>query len=163
MSSALLLALVLMPTSAGAQDVPAQPIPESPHDEPAFIGKPAEPNPVSMPSVPEHPHMAPNGRSNLHVDAYASDVNEWAGPLGRDMERVTNGQFAECASLTFDSRGRIVTICVGLEGPRLELLDPETLDILGFFPLPPREPGGGNPFTEFGGGATSTWTTGIGR
>src|SRR5439155_26776218 len=37
-------------------------------------------------------------------------------------------QNAECGSLTFDSAGRIVTICVGLEGPRLAMFDPVTLD-----------------------------------
>ena len=29
-----------------------------------------------------------------------------------------------CASVTFDSRGRIVTVCVGLDGPKLLLMDP---------------------------------------
>jgi streptogramin lyase len=37
--------------------------------------------------------------------------------------------------VTFDSRGRIVTVCVGLDGPRLLLMDPQTLDLTGAVPL----------------------------
>src|SRR5207244_293857 len=52
----------------------------------------------------------------------------------------------------FDSAGRIVTICVGLEGPRLAMFDPATLDLLAVFPLPPRSAGGGGVFSDFSGG-----------
>jgi hypothetical protein len=41
---------------------------------------------------------------------------------------------------------------VGLEGPKLLLLEPRTLETLAVLPLPPRAPGGGNPFTDFAGG-----------
>jgi hypothetical protein len=99
--------------------------------------------------------MAPNGRSNLHNDAYQTDTYTWPGPRGRHMERTSTFQGGECASLTFDGLGRIVTVCVGLEGPRLAMFDPHTLDLLTAFPLPPRIPSpgtGGNPFTDFSGG-----------
>jgi streptogramin lyase len=96
--------------------------------------------------------MAANGRSNLHVDAYMSDAHAVPGPLGRDIERLSTFFAAECASVTFDRAGRIVTICVGLEGPRLVMLDPQTLALLAEFPLPPRQPGAANPFTDFAGG-----------
>ena len=61
----------------------------------------------------------------------------------------------ECATATFDRAGRIVTVCVGVDGPRLAMFDPQTLDLLTVFPLPPRIPSpaqGGNPFTDFSGG-----------
>ena len=96
--------------------------------------------------------MAANGRSNLHNDAYMTDTYAGAGPLGRDMERRSTFFAADCASVTFDRAGRIVTICVGVDGPRLVLLDPRTLDQLAEFPLPPRQPGAANPFTDFAGG-----------
>jgi hypothetical protein len=100
--------------------------------------------------------MAPNGRSNIHVDAYMTDANAAAGPLGRDMRRTSTFQVADCASVTFDSEGRIVSICVGLEGPRLVMFHPRTLEELATFRLPPRQPLGGgtgsNPFTDFSGG-----------
>jgi hypothetical protein len=96
--------------------------------------------------------MAPNGRSNLHVDAYQTDVHQGPGPLGRGMVKRSTFLEGVCASVTFDSRGRIVTVCVGLEGPRLFMLDPATLETLAAFPLPPRIPGGGSIFNDFAGG-----------
>ena len=50
-------------------------------------------------------------------------------------------------------RGRIVTVCVGLEGPRLIMLEPGTLATLAAMPLPPRvRRAAGNLFTDFAGG-----------
>src|SRR5207248_1952128 len=58
-----------------------------------------------------------------------------------------------------DSRGRLVTICVGLQGPSsggagLYMFDPKTLDTLAHMDLPARQlsVGGGNPFTDFSSG-----------
>jgi hypothetical protein len=97
--------------------------------------------------------MASNGRSNLHDDAYQSDAGLAAGPLGRDPE-VTSTLFTqECASVTFDSRGRLLTVCVGLATVDLRLLDPVTLEVLAEHPLPPRSASSASsPFTAFGGG-----------
>jgi hypothetical protein len=143
--------LWLLPgTALGA--VPPVPIPEGSTSAPAFVGSPATSNPVAAPEPPRHPFMAPNGKSEIHVDAYQSDANRWSGPLGRSMEKLSTFQAAECASHTFDSAGRIVTVCVGLDGPRLLMFDPHTLDLLAAFPLPPRQVGGPNPFTDFSGG-----------
>ena len=132
----------------------ARPIPEGPEapDPERFVGAPAEPRPVSASEPPRHPFMAPNDRSVLHNDAYMTDANRGFGPLGRDMSTVSAFYSSDCASVTFDSRGRIVTVCVGLDRPTLRLLDPRTLDTMASLPLPPRQPGGGNPFTDFSGG-----------
>ncbi len=107
---------------------------------------------MSSPAVPQNPFMALNGRSNLHDDAYMTNTYLWSGPLGNSMQTASTFQGGECASLTFDSSGRIVAICIGLEGPRLVMFDPRTLELLAVMPLPPRSPGGGNPFTNFSGG-----------
>jgi hypothetical protein len=149
--SALLAALLL---AAPAAAVPPRPIPEGPDAAtlPQFSGSPASPHPVAVPDPPRHPFMAPNGRSNLHVDAYQSDVHQGPGPLGRQMERRSTFLEGVCASVTFDARGRIETVCVGVEGPKLLLLEPRTLETLAAFPLPPRQPGAGNLFTDFAGG-----------
>jgi hypothetical protein len=129
------------------------PIPSpSEGDLPQFVGEAATADPFAFPATPEHPFMAPNGRSNIHVDAYQTDTNTIAGPLG---ETTTDSIFFihECASITFDSQGRIVSICVGLERPILALLDPDTLVPLATYELPPRQiDPGGNPFTDFSGG-----------
>src|SRR3954449_3061758 len=94
------------------------PIPESDTSAQAFFGAPATQNPIfGIPEAPRHPFMAPNERSNLHTDAWQTDTNRLPGPLGRDMKRVSASHFADCGSVTFDSKGRIVTVCVGLQGP----------------------------------------------
>ena len=118
----------------------------------AFEGARAQADPFASPAVPRHPFMAPNGLSNIHVDAFQTDTNRTAGPLGQ-TETDSAWFDHECASITFDSRGRLVTICVGVEAPILALLDPDTLKPLAAYPLPPRVPNSaGNPFTDFSGG-----------
>ena len=149
-----LVAALSLLTAAPALAVPPQPITEGPDAAtlPKFSGRPADQRPVAVPDPPRHPFMAPNGRSNLHVDGYQSDVHQGPGPLGRQMEKRSTFLEGVCASVTFDSRGRIETVCVGVEGPKLLLLEPRTLETLAVFPLPPRVPGGGNLFTDFAGG-----------
>jgi hypothetical protein len=142
-------ALAATAPSAGAEPIPSDP-PAA--DLPAFEGAPARPRRLAAAQPPRHPFMAPNGRSNLHNDGFQSDSYWTPGPLGRSMQVRSTFQAADCASVTFDSRGRIVTVCVGVEGPRLVLMDPRTLDALATLRLPPRMPGGGNIFTDFAGG-----------
>jgi hypothetical protein len=153
---ALVVATVMMSmvTPASADRIPAVPIPQGPGAEsaPRFLGAPAEPNRVRSFGVPRHPFMAPNGRSNVHDDAYMTDSYRGDGPLGWEMDVLSTYQQAECASVTFDSHGRIVTICVGVEGPRLVMIDPVTLDQLAVQTLPPRQSGSTSIFTEFSGG-----------
>ena len=150
-----LLAAVVSTLALAAAPAAAQaPIPEGPQAaglEP-FIGAPAPQRPVAAADPPRHPFMAPNSRSNLHVDAYQTDVHKGPGPLGKGMTRTETFLEGDCASVTFDSRGRIVTVCVGLEGPKLFMLDAASLATLATFPLPPRIPGGGNVFNDFAGG-----------
>jgi hypothetical protein len=136
-----------------AAAVLAAPIPSSPiSGAPAFAGAPAKARPISAPPVPQHPHMAPNGSSLLHEDAWQTDASTRSGPLGRDIEVTSTFFSRECASVTFDSRGRIVSVCVGLDRPQAVILDPRTLDTIDALDLPPRPVGAGNPFTGFGGG-----------
>jgi hypothetical protein len=145
----------LLAQSAVAQGLAPTPIPQNPSDVaavPAFIGSPVGPKAASAPTVPQNPFMAPNGRSNLHDDAYMTNTYLWSGPLGNNMRTLSTFQGAECASLTFDSLGRIAGICIGLEGPRLVMFDPQTLDLLAVMPLPPRSVSASNPFTQFSGG-----------
>ncbi len=131
----------------------ATPIPQvTGGDPPAFVGKPAAARPLHPPPVPQHPQMAPNGRSLLHEDAWQTDASTRAGPLGRDVQVASTFFARDCASVTFDTRGRIVTVCVGLDRPVAMILDARTLDTIDSMDLPPRDPATGNPFTGFGGG-----------
>ena len=102
--AALAAVLALAPAALA---VPATPIPEGPeaNDPPAFIGTPATPRPISASTAPQHPFMAPNGRSNIHNDAYMSGTYTGPGPLGRDMERLSTFFAADCASVTIDAAG----------------------------------------------------------
>jgi hypothetical protein len=64
---------LLLAASAGAQSpgTPPVPIGSTPTTAPAFIGKAAKPNPIARGfAIPRDPFLAPNNRSNLHVDAY---------------------------------------------------------------------------------------------
>ncbi len=141
--------------SAGAPaqtvGVPPAPIPDDPGvSAPAFSGHKATPRRVrNVTRVPRHPFMAPNGRNNIHSDAYMTDTHAISGPLGDGAEDSVLFN-RECGSVTFDSQGRIVTICVGLDHPVLALLDPSTLETLAAMDLPPRMTS--NPLGDFTGG-----------
>lgn len=140
-----------------ASAAPAQgPIPQRPiADVPAFSGTAATPRPVRAPDPPRHPFMAANGRSNLHDDAYQTDTYQRHGPLGRKLSVTSSFRARECASVTFDRRGRIITVCVGLDRTTLELLDPTSLKTLAEMDLPGRDllqAGGLNVFQNFTGG-----------
>ena len=110
---------------ATALAIAAIPIPSDNGSTPAFVGAPATPHAVSAPAPPRHPFMAPNERSNLHDDAYQTDTYRGIGPLGQRTRTITSTLFtADCGSVTFDTQGRIVTVCVGVAGPTLRMLDP---------------------------------------
>jgi outer membrane protein assembly factor BamB len=151
--AATLIALAcLAPAPAGGQAI-GGPIPEGDNGgAPDLQGSPVARNPVRAMRSPAHPFMAPNDRSNIHDDPWMSDTYDVSGPIGRDIRRSSTLLFRECASITFDSRDRLVTVCVGLDGPQLVLMDPRTLRVLTSHTLPPRQPGPSNPFTDFGGG-----------
>jgi hypothetical protein len=145
----LVAAFLLTPTAALAQP---QPIPEAGGSSAApFVGSPFTPNPIVAPDPPRHPHMAPNGLSTLHVDGFQTDVHQVPGPLGNGTARSSVFHAADCASVTFDSRGRIVTVCVSVTAVTLHLKDPKTLASLATFELPSRTPSA-NMFQNFTGG-----------
>ena len=51
---------------------------------PEYIGAPAKAHPLAPARVPQNPFLAPNPFNYVHNDAWASDVYDIAGPLGRD-------------------------------------------------------------------------------
>ncbi|HET6856243.1 MAG TPA: hypothetical protein VFH94_03985 [Streptomyces sp.] len=107
----------------------------------SYEGAPATARPVPGPAAPQHPFLAPNGRSGMHADAAGSGAHPYAGPLGRDPQ-VTSEKIAalggECATTTFDAAGRLITVCGTFQGFLLKLLDPRTLDTLAEYRLPQR-------------------------
>lgn len=102
-----------------------------------FTGQPATAHPIETAEVPRHPFMAANGSSNIHGDAYQTDAYRNPGPAGHDLTVSSRLQGGVCLSVTFDSKGRIVTVCITPgQAPRLLLLDPDTLDAITALSLP---------------------------
>lgn len=134
----------------------AAPIPPGPADSfvPASIGKPVASRPIGLAPVPQNPWLAPNGRSSMHNDPFSTDAYRVTGPLGRDL-RVTSESYGvrECATIAFDSRGRIVGLCGAAEGFTMMLIDPASLESLAELTMPGRDPSQPkNPFTDICGG-----------
>src|SRR5271169_3882 len=144
------LALLGLSHLAVAQEIPAIPIPQQPFAQPVppFIGQPAIPKPITALPVPEDPYMAPNGRSNIHADAYQSDTYATGGPLGHAPTVKSATLLGIGGTVTFDRAGRIVVLVLGNGPRRLFLLDPVTLGTEAVLNLPPSSSSG----TAFGGG-----------
>jgi hypothetical protein len=150
----ILAGLILGTGVASALASPHVPIPSS-GSAPAkkFVGKVAVAHPIrGVPRTPQNPFMAPNGTSEIHDDAWQTDVSRWGGPLGRKPLTVSNDIQHDCGSTTFDSKGRVVSVCVGVPGPELYMFNPGTLATLATFTLPPRQSLPKNVFQDFTGG-----------
>jgi hypothetical protein len=151
--AAMLASMVLaVPATAAAQGpmpIPSVAVPPPP----PFVGAAATPRPIhGIPPTPHNPFMAPNGESEIHDDGWQTDVNRWGGPLGRSPKTISNYIQRDCGSITFDRLGRIVSICVGIGGPQLYMFDPNTLQTVATYSLPPRQDVPSNPFQDFTGG-----------
>ena len=86
------------------------------------------------------------------------------GPLG-PLPRVVSTLFGrECASVTFDSRGRLLTVCVGLATVDLRLIDPAHAGHARRLPAAARGPASSasGPSPPSVAAATSTSTSGTG-
>ena len=134
------------------------PIPQGPGRlvSPAYVGRPAIVHPIAGMEVPQHPHLAANGRSSGHNDAWASGAYEGAGPRGERPE-VDTAWFGleRCATLAFDRDGRIVTLCGERSRPRLKVLDPESMHTLAEADLPEHvEVDGARPWEDLCGGSS---------
>jgi hypothetical protein len=140
------LALTLVVAGAGAIGpavASADEIPKAPGHRlvPQYEGAPATPRPVEGRAPAQNPHLAANGRSGMHADSWGSGTYPWSGPRGV-RPRVTSEQMAalggECATVTFDRAGRIVTVCGTFTGFLVKLLDPQSLRTLAEYKLPQR-------------------------
>ncbi|MGH3412647.1 MAG: hypothetical protein ACRDPH_06175 [Marmoricola sp.] len=140
-------------TRAQADPLPIPPLPTDLLSQP-FSGSPATPKPIPGLWNPQNPHLAPNGTSSMHNDAYGTNAYPVSGPLGRDLQvRSATYGVSECATIAFDSRGRIVGLCGGLGGFTMRLLDPDTLRQVAALRTSTRDPTSlSNPFTDLCGG-----------
>jgi len=164
-AAAVALALLTGPFAPVAADdpalppipaVPGLPIPSLPTDllVPRFVGAEVAPRPLSAPAVPQNPHLSPNGTSSMHNDAYSTDAYDVSGPRGHDLRiRSRSYGIRECATIAFDSHGRLVGLCGGLEGFTMMVIDPVTLNPLDELQVSQRDlASGANPLTDICGG-----------
>ncbi|MBL1083755.1 hypothetical protein JK359_17570 [Streptomyces actinomycinicus] len=140
---ALTLAVAAGTAVTGPTPAHADPIPKAPGHRlvDAYAGAPATAQPLPGPRPPQNPHLAANGRSGMHADSWGSATYPWSGPLG-DHPGTTSERMAslggECANVTFDRAGRIVTVCGTFTGFLVKLLDSATLRTLAEYKLPQR-------------------------
>ena len=121
---------------------------------PSYVGGPVEAQPIDV-AVPQHPQLARNGGSAMHNDGWSTDAYDWAGPLGRDPEVDTAWYgIKECATLAFDSGGRLIALCGNIRGAIMHVLDPTSMVPQATLVLPERGDGRGKkPWENLCGGA----------
>ena len=148
--TAVLMAVLTAPATAATPPLPIPSIGAAPF---SYAGAPATANPVAgIPAIAQNPFMARNGESEIHDDGWQTDASTWGGPLGRSPRTASNLLLRDCGSITFDSHGRAISVCIGLSGPELYMFDPTTLATLATFSLPPRQGLPSNFFQDFTGG-----------
>ena len=108
---------------------------------PEFYGNTAVSKPLDSVNVPQHPYLAKEGTNGMHGNSYNTGTYNYSGPLGINPEvnsRSMNVFGGLVATLTFDSKGRIMCISGNVVGFRLLLIDADTLEILAETRLPQR-------------------------
>ncbi len=124
---------------------------------PAYMGSAANARPVNdVPLAWQDPFMSQNPGNSVHNDAWQSDnYTQWGGPLGRNPRVLSSAIGRDCITLSFDTKGRLISSCSDLQdGPGLYLIDPQTLATLAFKQLPfVKPPAGTDPATNTTGGA----------
>jgi hypothetical protein len=122
---------------------------------PDFSGSAGSGHKIPHSHPPQNPYMAANPFSNIHNDTWMTDDYRQSGPLGQNLVATSQGNPAAlCGSLTFDSRGRIVSVCprLGL-GPQARIMDPNTMQVISSYDLPGAvDPAGTQQYQNFSGG-----------
>ena len=147
-----LVALLLVLAPAASADPILDPLGPT---FPQYQGAPATPVQLKPTRAPRNPFMAPNPRGNIHNDTWMTDAYRWAGPLGRSPQATSNAMPpALCGSLTFHSRGYLVSVCPSLLAPpQARVIDPQTLEILATYDMPNApDPPGTKAYQNFAGG-----------
>ena len=107
LATAALLAVVAAP--AAAAPIASTPPPPS---LPDFQGHAVKAHRVTPAHPPQNPFMGRNPFSNIHNDTWMTDAYDIPGPLGSNLVATSEAKPASlCGSITFDTRGRIVSVC----------------------------------------------------
>ncbi len=121
------------------------------HQVPAMMGDASGPRILEAVSHIQHPFLAESERSSMHGGAHNWDINTYPGPLGVNTtakHRKFSNIIGVAPNISFDSKGRLITVSIQLNRIELHLLDPETLETLAMLELPPKA----SPSDNSGGG-----------
>jgi hypothetical protein len=146
------VALVASACGGGGEEATPTPTPTATPTEAAELKSYRNPeypegyqNPLPHLTIPQHPFLAPNEKSNFHKDAYMTDTHEVSGPLGLNpiVKYVSYGDFEQMdfempVTIAFDSKGRIVAGIAGSVDYKTSLIDRDTFEELASYPHPPR-------------------------
>ena len=104
---------------------------------------------MPAPDAPQNPRMAANPFNSIHNDAWASDAYDLpapSDPAGAAVESLFTG--GDCSTMTFDSRGRLITLCSTLTRVVGYIVDPDSLQVIDSQIVGQRKP----DLTDFSGG-----------
>src|ERR1700759_3015179 len=88
---------LLLPAAASADPIPPGPA----SADPAFTGAAAKAHPTTPVAAPPNPYLAGNPNGNLHDDPWMTDAYNRPGPLGKNLETFSGGDYASiCGSPT---------------------------------------------------------------
>lgn len=130
-----LIMLILSPSGAIRQPLISKCCPD-------YYGTQAVASPLEPIQVPQHPYLADEGTNGMHGNSYNTGTYDYSGPLGINpvvKSRSMNVFGGLVATMTFDSKGRIMCMSGNVVGFRLLLLDADTLEILAETRLPQRQ------------------------
>ncbi len=138
------LTLAFASVASGQDSGEVTPIDPGPETSlPDYIGAPAKPHPLSNSRVPQDPYLALNPLSQVHSDAWNSDVTDFTAPLGHDPQvftsalvearRNSGSLLFNSPTRGFDSHGRPVMVSLGPEEASVVLADADTLQVLTWY------------------------------
>ncbi len=148
-------AAALAMTAGSASAVPISSVPPPPSlpafSGHAFTGKPAR----HASTPPQNPFLAKNPNSNIHNDTWMTDAYRRPGPVGSQLQATSEQKPPSlCGSITFDTHGRIATVCPSaVAPPQARIIDPDSLATLASYDLPNApDPPGTKTYQNFTGG-----------
>ena len=105
-------------------------------------------NTTDMVKPEQNPGMATNPYNSIHNDSWQTDAyfQPAPNPVGSTVDTLFTG--GDCATMTWDSQGRLVTLCNSLLAVVAFVVDSQTLEVLARQPVGSRSPS----LTDFGGG-----------
>ena len=109
------------------------------NDVPVSIGDAVSARPLPELALAAHPFLTEPQRSGMHGGAHNQDLSYYPGPLGNNTvtkQRKFSNFIGISPNISFDSKGRLITVSIKLGGVELHLLDPETLETLALYKMP---------------------------